>query len=420
MLELVNQNTLSEIFKGHALYHLGAAEFYLGDYTEAIDRLQASLKILPDTDVETAADAYMSLGRTYEKINKAQEARMSFDNASEQYLTLIRIYKNNEVSKLTISAAYNSLARLDSVRGDFKSSLKNYKLYTAYKDSAVNETNIKVTERLELLEQTAKKDKEISELALAYNKQRSQQTTLIIGLGLTCLLLAVLYNRFRLKQKSLRIIREKNEENKLLMREIHHRVKNNLQIILSLLNAQIDGHKGNKELKSALSESHNKIQSMAIIHNSLYQGNQFTKVSVESYLTELIGNLRQSFDKDKRNVQFEMDIDAQEILMGLAVPLGLIINELITNSYKYAFSAHGEAIDNHIKIAFKQTEELHRFRLKIEDNGKGLPESFDMDNLTSFGLQLVNGLVDQLNGKIEISQHHGTTFDIFLEEPVTV
>ena len=102
--------------------------------------------------------------------------------------------------------------------------------------------------------------------------------------------------------------------------------------------------------------------------------------------------------------------------MGLAVPLGLIVNELITNCYKYAF-AHTD-IGNHIRLNFKQVEGSSQFKLLIRDNGKGLPPNFDMKELSSFGMQLVQGLVEQLHGRIEVIQEKGAAFQIYLEEPI--
>jgi len=213
---------------------------------------------------------------------------------------------------------------------------------------------------------------------------------------------------------SIKTINEKNEENKLLMREIHHRVKNNLQIISSLLGAQVTKHVDNNTITTILQESQNKIRSIAIIHQNLYKGNQFAKVAVSSYIKELIKNIEKSFEKDNANVKINLDIDTQEIQMRLAVPLGLIINELITNAYKYAFINNTEK-ENIISLRFHELEHTDAYRLIVKDNGKGLPDDFDTDRLSSFGLKLVLGLTEQLKGKLKITQDKGTTFTIVIE-----
>jgi two-component sensor histidine kinase len=200
------------------------------------------------------------------------------------------------------------------------------------------------------------------------------------------------------------------------MREIHHRVKNNLQIILSLLSGQIDKLEPDQELKSVLVESQNKIKSMAIIHQNLYKENQYAQVSVSSYITELVDNIKKSFDKDKNRVHFDFNVVKEHIQMSLAVPLGLIVNELVTNSYKYAFTKGNNEV-NRIKIEFEKIEDTSKYRLIIKDNGIGLPVGIDINNLKSYGLELVQGLVSQLNGTMEIIRQEGTSYHIMLEEP---
>jgi len=156
---------------------------------------------------------------------------------------------------------------------------------------------------------------------------------------------------------------------------------------------------------------------MAIIHQNLYRGNNFARVSVDSYLCELIRNIKESFGQYNQNVDFELNIDTAEIKMGLAVPLGLILNELITNCYKYAFIGTEKKI-NKVDISFKSLEGSDKFQLILKDNGVGLPKNFCLENSASFGIQLVHGLVEQLNGKIDVEVKEGTSFEIYLEEPI--
>jgi len=118
---------------------------------------------------------------------------------------------------------------------------------------------------------------------------------LLVFLAVGLVVLATLFNRYRIKQKAVALIKEKNEESTLLIQEIHHRVKNNLQIISSLLGAKIDHNSADKNIRNILQENQNKIKSMAIIHQNLYQGNQYTKVSVNSYIDELIAQIKSSF-----------------------------------------------------------------------------------------------------------------------------
>jgi len=226
----------------------------------------------------------------------------------------------------------------------------------------------------------------------------------------------VLFKRYRDKQKTFTAIKEKNAENALLMKEIHHRVKNNLQIISGLLDAKISTNTHNEPIKVALQESQNKIQSMAIIHQNLYKGNQFTEVAINTYIDELIAQIKSSFNTAHKPIVFQLDIAPNEIPMGLAVPLGLILNELITNAYKYAFTEQAKK-ENIIKISFHQLENTTKYRLIVKDNGKGLPDDFNVDELSSFGLQLVYGLTAQLHGEVITTQDNGATFTILLQAP---
>ncbi|MEW7291613.1 sensor histidine kinase [Aquimarina sp. 2304DJ70-9] len=238
---------------------------------------------------------------------------------------------------------------------------------------------------------------------------------LAVGSFIILFLLIVLLRVLNLKQGVHKTVKEKYEENKLLMKEIHHRVKNNLQIILSLLNAQANSAKGDGKLRMALIESQTKIKSMAIIHQNLYNSNTYTKVRVNDYFEELVEQMRKTFKTAGKVIHFEIEVENKEINMSLAVPLGLIINELVTNSFKYAFDDNRN--DNKVNINFKSSEIPDTYRLEIFDNGTGLPKDFDIKTLTSFGMQLVKGLVDQLNGDMKIIDGNGAGFEIYIQEP---
>jgi len=423
--EALNFKNLDQIELGNINYNLGYCYMKLEQPEKADQYLKASLQNHKNTkNIFREAASLETLAILKQQEGKTNAANTYFRRAAQQFSNSIEENKKYKIKKEEISNSYLELHYIDSIRGNYKSGLEHYKNHIIYKDSIKEEREMKIAERLEFAKEAAEKDQEISQLAnenrIQRFKAKQQQTlkiVLFIILALALLLLFVIFNRFRLKKKALKIIQEKNEENKLLMREIHHRVKNNLQIILSLLGAQIDSHKSNTELEEALMESQNKIKSMAIIHQNLYQGNQYTKVDVGSYTKELTNNIKKSFGNRNSGIQLQLNIDPKQIKMGLAVPLGLIINELITNCYKYAFT-DTEAIDNKVSISFKQIEDTHQFRLIIKDNGQGLPENFDIDKLPSFGMQLVQGLVQQLQGEIQIIQDKGTTFDILLEEPI--
>ena len=301
--------------------------------------------------------------------------------------------------------------------------MRYHKLYSIYNDSVVTNQNLKKSEQFNFYKESVESDSKIEDLKneqqireLETENEKNYKKALLLFLLIGVIVLVVFFNRYRVKQKAVVLIEQKNEESILLMQEIHHRVKNNLQIISSLLGAKIDSNAANENIKDILQESQNKIRSMAIIHQNLYQGNQYTKVSVNSYIEELIAQIKSSFTRHSNAIVFDVDIAPKKISMGLAVPLGLILNELITNTYKYAFTDDLEE-EKIINIRFHQLKNTNTYHLIVKDNGKGLPKDFDIDNLSSFGLQLVYGLTQQLYGEVTITQDKGTTFTILLKEP---
>lgn len=198
-------------------------------------------------------------------------------------------------------------------------------------------------------------------------------------------------------------------EKEVLLREIHHRVKNNLQIISSLLNLQSRGI-DNEEVQEVFKESQARVKSMAMVHEKLYQSQNLSRIQFKDYILSLVNNLLQTYLRDPSGIQLKTDIDDVYIDINTAVPSGLIINEIISNSLKYAFDDdRGE-----IKISLRKDDD--EMVLKISDNGKGFSKDFDFRTTETLGLQLVNSLVQQLDGKIEIDNTNGVGFKITFRE----
>ena len=209
------------------------------------------------------------------------------------------------------------------------------------------------------------------------------------------------------------------EEKGLLLQEIHHRVKNNLQIISSLLSLQSKYVKDKEDLE-LFRESQGRVRSMAFIHEQLYQSSDFTNIEFGTYVKTLVNYLSHSYSIDQSYITFKLDIDDVSLDINTAIPCGLIINELVTNSLKYAFP-----LNNYSKTSSDKINEIYiymhpykedKFILVISDNGVGLPESTDFNNSKTLGLLLVNSLVDQLDGTIEIDRTEGTKFKLILNK----
>lgn len=201
------------------------------------------------------------------------------------------------------------------------------------------------------------------------------------------------------------------KEKEILLREIHHRVKNNLQIISSLLALQLDEIEDQKIIEN-YRESENRIQSIALIHEKMYQSGDLSNIDFNSYITSLISDIVYSYGYDSDNIINEIEVGPYALNIETAIPLGLIINELVSNSLKYAFNEKSSG-----KIGVKlESIGNNLFKLDIKDNGIGFPENLDFKNTKSLGLQLVNSLVEQLDGTITLINDSGTHFEIIFKE----
>jgi PAS domain S-box-containing protein len=213
------------------------------------------------------------------------------------------------------------------------------------------------------------------------------------------------------RKKSEKLIEQSLKEKEMLLKEIHHRVKNNLMIISSLLNLQ-SRYLKDEESRAIFKESQNRAQSMALIHQRLYESTDLKNIGFKEYITTLANELYRNYVKDPSRVGLELEIEDVDIDIDNAIPLGLILNELITNSMKYAFPN-----DKKGKICVSFYKKGDKYILKVEDNGKGFPKDLDYKKSDSLGLQLVTNLTYQIKGEIELDRNEGTAFTITFSEP---
>jgi two-component sensor histidine kinase len=205
-------------------------------------------------------------------------------------------------------------------------------------------------------------------------------------------------------------LNESLEEKVLLLREIHHRVNNNLQILISILNLQ-SRNNPDENAKAALQETLNRVRAMALVHEKLYRSGDIAKIKLEEYVRFLTNSLIQSFEMRDRGIRFTPDIQGIFLDVNTAIPVGLIINELVSNSLKYAFP---DGRDGEISIAIRRENDT--LSILFKDNGVGIPQDVDWRNSKSLGLRLVVSLVEQLEGTIEMDRTAGTTFTIVVKE----
>ena len=200
-------------------------------------------------------------------------------------------------------------------------------------------------------------------------------------------------------------------EKEVLLKEVHHRVKNNLQVISGLLNLQAH-HITDNLGREIYKESQNRVISMALIHEELYQARDLARVDFGAYIENLVKNLFGSYSADKSRVTLDLDIDHTEMVVDTAIPCGLILNELISNCLKHAFP---DGKSGRVRVAFHELDDKE-YELVVSDDGVGLPLEMDITRTDSLGMQLVFLIVEQLKGKIEVSREGGTGFHILFRE----
>lgn len=207
------------------------------------------------------------------------------------------------------------------------------------------------------------------------------------------------------------IILKNLEEKEILIKEIHHRVKNNLQLIISLLNLQSE-YVNNTPAERALVESKNRIASISKVHEMLYMAENLSEIQYRKYLDELLATLVDNLSGDFRNIDFHTDVKQLCFNINTAIPLGLMINEMVTNSLKYAFPDKAPGL---ISIALKKLQK-NKFYLKYDDNGVGYDEHTNFENVETLGFQLISSLVEQLNGEIKrLTDQPGTHYEVVFE-----
>ena len=206
------------------------------------------------------------------------------------------------------------------------------------------------------------------------------------------------------KQKARNGLEMALEEQKVLLQEVHHRVKNNLTIISSLLNLQANKAKDEYH-KKLFYESRDRLNSIATVHQLLYQSRSYSSVNFKNYLEEILRNLNNSFSADNKKITIKNGINDVELDVSTAIPLALIVNELVTNSYKHAFNKTKEGV-----IEISLIENNKKIFLRIKDNGPGY--DFDKASESSIGLDIVHGLIDQINAVIKYDNQSGSTYDI--------
>lgn len=434
------------------LYYLGNIYFELKQYDKAEQLFLRMLDTKEVGDLGSISNlmVYHRLGSFYISQHKYEKARTyinkSFADKSHQ-------------SPLTISVLNGQQFKVDSASGNYLSAIRHYQIYKAINDSIFNDKKSKQIASLNIQYETEKKEQKIGTLTAENSAQKVlverrffERNVFTAGAIMLLLLLLLSINRYRIKQRANKqlqeqqeiinnkndilncVVREKNSligekdellyekegllmskdkliaEKEWLIKEVHHRVKNNLQMIATLLYSQASYLKDNAAI-AAINESQQRIHAISLIHQKLYQSDDLQLVNMKSYVHELVDYLTESFDT-AQEIEFNLEVDSFEMGLIKAIPLGLILNEAITNSLKYAFSQDNKKT---ISIQLQRREDC-KIILLIKDNGKGMPIDFDPYQSDSLGISLMHGLSNQINADFSIKNENGTVISLEFEE----
>ncbi len=374
----------------------------MGNYRDALSTYRHALSIGEKINAKRGTSTFLAnIGHTLILLK-------DYKNALPYTLKAIDIM--HEISFITnLPENYQHASTSYEQLGDFRMALEYQKKYQVMQDSLFSLDRNKTMEELQTKYETSKKE---SLLALKDQEIHQQRKVQWLIAGIAALLAGLLFAAYRsymIRSRTNRQLAEvnqklgvKNTQNELLLKEIHHRVKNNLEIVSGLLElqaAQID----HPTAQAVMQSSQNRVQSMGIIHQKLYQKDNLAAIEMKDYFINLTESILDTFNATDR-VTMTCRMDPIELDVDTAVPIGLIANELLTNALKYAFDADAPG---QITIGLEPTGVSHQLLFYVADNGRGMAPH-EKPKGTGFGTDLVHLLVKQLEGQLSYDYHQGT------------
>jgi two-component sensor histidine kinase len=394
------------------------------DYANALSHIENAIMTYENASIkEGLEEIYIIAAKTNNALGKLKASQEYFQKSynlslktsnlntlSESSLGLASHYEKTNNDKLS-NIFYKNFIKYDSLKRDEDAITEIIKMEinSNYRERFVTDSLKKINE-IQLLKYNydSKEDKLKAESKIVY--------VALISVLIILFLLAYFLNE---KRKTTNLLKEKNliisqslESKEVLLKEVHHRVKNNFQIITSLLNLQFKNSKDIKAKQLAV-DIKSRLKAMSLIHQRLYQ-NEVGLIDFEDYLKHLVKELSLA-NKTSENIDTIINVKNIHLDIDTAIPLGLILNELVTNSYKYAFKTNH---NNTITIQIKNIKE-GTYSLEYADNGIGLDANFNIKELKSLGLKLVYRLVRQLQGELKITSNQGATFHILFKDTKT-
>lgn len=427
----------------YAYTSAGDTHMYLGSYQKAYNYFNDALLLAYQQNVSTydLINFRNNKANALKRMGKHQEAKIEYETAlakakeieyenakyvitanlgeinlllgnyndalKYQLLTVNMQESNGDVSNLTEN--YEHVSTIYEKLGNYPKALEYQKKARVMRDSTAAIESDKVMSNLLTKYETEKKEETIK---VQKAKISQQQKTQILYITIAALLTFSLIGMFssmrniRKKRKKLQVLNleleTKNKQNELLLKEIHHRVKNNLELVKSLISLQ-SAQLEDTATKDAMIASQNRVQSMGIIHQKLYQGENLGSIEMKDYFINLSEGILDTFNSEDQ-IKIECAMEQLELDVDTAVPIGLIVNELLTNALKYAFPENQKG---NIQISLLK-DKPDTLTLKVVDNGIGKTQGIAPKG-TGFGSQLIKLLTKQLNGEMKEESHNGTS-----------
>jgi two-component sensor histidine kinase len=440
IFESIGMNNLDYDF---TLYIVGNNYLALKKYPEALAYFNRSIKMGEQYGFyNNLSDVYISLADLYSNMgnySRAEEAGMNAVKYAEllennymqmrSWLSLGRMNNNQKKyiaavdnlqkciaiasadfgDKYFLHKAYEELSKAYAGMGQFDKAYFAFQQHDKLEDELFT---VDADERIAKIEAQFELTKKENTIALQETKLKQQKNIQIFGIilgTLMILFLLFLYRTYLRNKQTNIILAKQNKEKEFLLKEIHHRVKNNLEVVSSLLSLQ-SGQSNSKEVQELMEENQNRVQSMSMIHQKLYQGDNLATIEMKDYFMNL-GNYTLDVFNAREKISIDYNMDNLEIDVDMAVPIGLIVNELLTNSLKYAFPDKRKGLIS-IRL-FKDQQKLH---LQVSDNGIGKPTSFS-ENKHGFGTKLVELLTIQLDGRMSEKISEGTIIKFIFQLP---
>lgn len=340
---------------------------------ENMERVSAEIKNTAEASLNEKEIAYLGL------LNKLKEEELSKEELKRMALLRENILKDSSIA--------NQQLLMDAVETE----------------SELRSNQLKKEKELSL---SLSRENELKQQLL--NDERSNKRFLWTGMAALALLVGIIFFQYRKQRSKNKLINKQSAELQVLNKEIHHRVKNNLQVISSMLDLQSQTL-NDPNATAIIREGIQRVQSMAFIHQNLYQGNAVNAVNMDEYIRMLSNHLFQTYNIRTDKIRLHTQIADLKLHTDTAIPLGMILNELISNALKYAFRnrEHGD-----IWVTMKkQGAEL---MLSVKDNGTGLPEGFDPGKVSSFGYEIIKAFAQKLKARMNISNSNGTDVQLFI------